>query len=104
MSAVYIYIYRAPNTSISKFYENVSYILRNLTSKVVYICGDFIIDLLHCEEQIESKHIVDQMFSSGLYPLITRARGYKAVLDAHAQLRAQTQISRSAENACSRWL
>ena len=65
-------IYRAPNTSISKFNENLSYILGNLTSKVVYICGDFNIDLLHCEEQTESKHFVDQMFSSGLYPLITR--------------------------------
>ena len=65
-------IYRAPNTSTSKFNENLSYILGNLTSKVVYICGDFNIDLLHCEEQTESKHFVDQMFSSGLYPLITR--------------------------------
>ena len=38
----------------------------------MYICGDFNIDLLHCEEQTESKHFLDQMFSSGLYPLITR--------------------------------
>ena len=32
------------------------------------------------------------------------ARGYKAVLGAHVQLRAQTQMSCSAENAGSRWL
>ena len=70
MSAVYIY--RAPNTSISKFNETISYILGHLTSKVVYIYGDFNIDLLHCEEQTRSKHFLDQMFSSGLYPLITR--------------------------------
>ena len=38
----------------------------------MYICGDFNIDLLHCEEETESKHFVDPMFSSGLYPLITR--------------------------------
>ena len=47
-------IYRAPNTSISKCNENLSYILGNLTSKVVYMCGDFNIDILHCEEQTES--------------------------------------------------
>ena len=28
--------------------------------------------MLHCVEQTESKHFLDQMFSSGLYPLITR--------------------------------
>ena len=37
---------------------------------MVYICGNF--NILYCEEQIESKHFLDQMFSSGLYPLITR--------------------------------
>ena len=50
----------------------IIYILGNLTSKVVYMCGDFNIDLLQCEEQTESKHFFDQMFSSGLYPVITR--------------------------------
>ena len=39
---------------------------------MVYICGDINIDLLHFEEQTESKHFLDQMFSSGLYPLIIR--------------------------------
>ena len=38
---------------------------------MVYICGDFNIDLLHCEEQTESKHFLDQMFSSRLHPLVT---------------------------------
>ena len=71
-------ICRAPNTSINKLIENLSYILGNLTSKVVYICGDFNVDLLHCEEQTELKHFLDQMFSSGLYPLITRPTGITA--------------------------
>ena len=39
---------------------------------MVYICGDYNIDLLHCEERAEIKYFLDQMFSSGLYPLITR--------------------------------
>ena len=41
-------MYRAPNTSISKFNDNLSFILGNLTSKIVYLCGDYNIDLLHC--------------------------------------------------------
>ena len=40
--------------------------------KIVYICGDYNIDLLHYEERAETKYFLDQMFSSGLYPLITR--------------------------------
>ena len=52
--------------------DNLSFILGNLTSKIVYICGNYNIDLLHCEERAETKYFLDQMFSSGLYPLITR--------------------------------
>ena len=65
-------MYRAPNISISKFNDNLSFILGNLTSKIVYICVDYNIDILHCEERAETKYFLDQMFSSGLYPLITR--------------------------------
>ena len=43
-------MYRALNTSLSKFNDNLSFILGNLTSKIVYICVDYNIDLLHCEE------------------------------------------------------
>ena len=39
-------MYRAPNTSLSTFNDNLSFILGNLTSKIVYICGDYNIDLL----------------------------------------------------------
>ena len=63
---------REPNNSVGKFNETLSYILGNLTSKMVYFCGDFNIELLYCEEQTESKYCFAQMFSSGLYPLITR--------------------------------
>ena len=63
-------MYRAPNTSLSKFNYNLSFTLGNLTSKIAYICGDYNIDQLHCEERAETKHFLDQM--SGLYPLITR--------------------------------
>ena len=65
-------MYRAPNTSLSKFNDNLSFILGNLTSKIVYICGDYNVDLSHCEERAETKYFLDQMFSSELYPLITR--------------------------------
>ena len=39
-----IYIEHRSNTSISKCNQNISYILGNLTSEVVYICGNFNID------------------------------------------------------------
>ena len=38
---------RAPNTSLSKFNDNLSFILGNLNSKIAYICGENNIDLLH---------------------------------------------------------
>ena len=38
-------MYRAPNTSISTFNDNLSFILGNLTSKIVHICGDYNTDL-----------------------------------------------------------
>ena len=65
-------MYGASNTSSSKLNDNLLFILGNLTSKIVYICCDYNIDLLHCEERAETKYFLDQMFSSGLYPLITR--------------------------------
>ena len=67
-------MYRSPNTSLSIFNDDHSFILGNLTSKILHICGDYNIDLLHCEERAETKYFLDQMFSSGLYPLITRPK------------------------------
>ena len=58
-------MYRAPSTSINTCNDN-------LASKIVYVCGDYTIDLLHCLERYESKYFFDQMFSSALYPFITR--------------------------------
>ena len=58
-------MYRASNTSSSKFNDskfNLLFILGNLTSKMVYICGDYNIDLLLCEERAETKYFLDQMF------------------------------------------
>ena len=46
-----LYIYRAQNTTINKFNDNLSFMLGNYTSKIEYICGDYNIDLLLCEER-----------------------------------------------------
>ena len=50
----------AANFNDSKF--NLLFILGNLTSKMVYICGDYNIDILLCEEVAETKYFLDQMF------------------------------------------
>ena len=63
---------RAQNTNIGKFDDNLSFVQGNLTSKIVYTCADYNTAVLYCEERAESKCVLDQMFSSGLYPLIIR--------------------------------
>ena len=44
-------MYRGPNTSLSKLNDNLSFILGNLTSKIVFICSEYNIDLLHCQHE-----------------------------------------------------
>ena len=61
-------MYRAPNTSISKFNDNLSFILGNLTSTIVYICGDYNIDLLHCEERAEKNISLIKCLALGYIP------------------------------------
>ena len=41
-------------------------------SKIVYMCGDFNVDLLLYESHAVTKKIIDELFSYGLRPLISR--------------------------------
>ena len=65
-------IYRSPGTDMNVFNDRVGHLLSKLNNKLTYMCGDFNIDLLHYESHNESKYFVDQLFSSGIYPLILR--------------------------------
>ena len=38
----------------------------------MYFCGDFNVDLLQCENHAVTDNFIDQIYSYGLHPLITR--------------------------------
>ena len=40
-------------------------------SKTIFICGDFNLDILKHNPDHSAKHILDTMYSLGLYPLIS---------------------------------
>ena len=66
-------IYRAPNTNLdmlSDFMYNA--IFRNKRNKTIYVCGDFNVDLLQYDKHRDTNNFVDQLYSLGLHPLITR--------------------------------
>ena len=66
-------IYRAPNTNLdmlSDFMYNT--IFRNKRNKTIYVCGDFNVDLLQYDKHRDTNNFIDQLYSLGLHPLITR--------------------------------
>ena len=66
-------IYRAPNTNLdtlSVFMNNT--IFRNNRNKTIYVCGDFNVDLLQYDKHRDTNNFIDQLYSLGLHPLITR--------------------------------
>ena len=78
-------IYRAPNTDLTLLNEHINLIFSNNGTKTVYLCGDFNVDLLHYDKHADTNHFVDQLFSFGLHPLITRptriTRDTKTLID-----------------------
>ena len=65
---------RAPNTNIDVFIEKINVYLDKLnqTNKLLYIMGDFNINLLNVDTHEQSGNFVESMFSYNLYPLITK--------------------------------
>jgi len=43
-----------------------------MQNKIVYLCGDYNIDLLKCDMHDDSNDFIDMLYSKGLYPLITK--------------------------------
>ena len=64
------WLYRAPNTNILRFTDELHNILETVKQTKVYMCGDYNIDLLKYDCHQNSKHFVNQLFSYGFYPLI----------------------------------
>lgn len=66
-------IYRKPGSNIDMFNGKITEIFSNNNNKkMVFICGDFNIDLLNPQEHNKTTEFINLMYSIGLYPSITR--------------------------------
>ena len=65
-------VYRAPNTNVDVLSDFIIAILRNNRNKTIYVCGDFNIDLLQFDKNNSISNFIDNLYSMGLHPLITR--------------------------------
>ena len=65
-------VYRAPNTNLCMLSEFLTNILRNVRKNTVYMCGDFNVDLLQFDKHGATNDFIDQIYTLGLHPLITR--------------------------------
>ena len=67
-------IYRPPDTNINSFIGHVSEILSKIKSdkKLLYIMGDFNINLLNTDKHNATQEFVDNLFSYTLLPAITK--------------------------------
>lgn len=62
-------LYRAPNTSVVQFVEEMDYILGNSNRKTWYLMGDLNIDLLKYDTE-HSRIFLDNLYSHSFRPLI----------------------------------
>ena len=67
-------MYRIPNTDISLFNEYIEHTLSSvkLENKIMYITGDFNINLLSSDNHIPTSQFIDIMFSYSFMPLINK--------------------------------
>nr|XP_049607049.1 uncharacterized protein LOC125987031 [Syngnathus scovelli] len=66
-------VYRCPGSSIEAFSELLSRMYeRKINTKMVYVCGDYNIDLLNPLQLTPITEFINLMYSMSLYPAITR--------------------------------
>ena len=65
-------IYRAPGTCIDTFTDRVENMFTKSLQKIMFICGDYNIDLLNPNKHKMTEHFINTLYSMGLYPKITR--------------------------------
>ena len=67
-------IYRKPDSDIRNFIDSLSLKLNKLSNenKLVYLLGDFNINLLNTDSHVLTGEFVDMMYSHHLFPLISR--------------------------------
>jgi len=67
-------IYRPPGTKLNDFIVTLSDILHRIKveNKLVYLCGDFNINILHSDSHLPTSDFIDTMYSASFFPLITK--------------------------------
>ena len=66
-------IYRQPGSSVDVCIETINKLFSTLSKrKLLYICGDFNINLLNLEIHNDTKVFIETLYSLGMYPLIDR--------------------------------
>ena len=66
-------MYRKPDSQIEKFTCELDELFGEIkNNKVLYITGDFNIDLIKQDTHSQTKHFIDTIFGMGLFPLITK--------------------------------
>lgn len=76
-------IYRTPGSNINTFKNWMEEHFVNLSQKVLFVGGDFNIDLLNPNKHRMTDEVINTLFSLGLYPQITkpsRITTYRATL------------------------
>lgn len=65
-------IYRAPSYDITTFKEWIEKVYVKTEQKVMFICGDFNIDLLNPNKQVVINDFTETIYAMSLYPIITK--------------------------------
>lgn len=65
-------IYRAPGSNIDIFKDWMEEKIGKINQKVMFICGDFNIDLLNPNKHKMTEEFINALYSLSLYPKITR--------------------------------
>ena len=67
-------IYRSPNTKINYFNDELANVLEQIRqeNKIVYLMGDYNINLLNSDIYISSGEFMDILYNNEFRPLISR--------------------------------
>uniref|UniRef100_A0A8C7XUM2 Reverse transcriptase domain-containing protein n=1 Tax=Oryzias sinensis TaxID=183150 RepID=A0A8C7XUM2_9TELE len=65
-------VYRSPGSSLEVFSDWMEKMFTSLNNKILYICGDFNIDLINPSKHKGTDDFISRMYGMSLYPTITR--------------------------------
>jgi hypothetical protein len=77
-------VYRAPDTNIPNYTDEMNAILNTIKLRSTFICGDFNIDILKYESHQGTRDFMNVLFNHGCYPIInlpTRIQNRYSLID-----------------------